>query len=85
LTIHQRGKQWITGFFFLGLGFKAHHLDFLALFKDTGFGTHAGAEELLLELQRLLAMGMITYNTDWLAIQMAFSSIQICASGTTII
>ncbi len=29
LTIHQREKQWIRGYVFLGLGFKAHHLDFL--------------------------------------------------------
>jgi hypothetical protein len=72
LTIHQREKQWIRGFVFLGLGFKVHHLDFLALLKGTSFGTHAGAEELLLELRRLLAMGMITYNIDWLAIQQRF-------------
>jgi hypothetical protein len=59
------------GFFFLGLGFKAHHLD-LTLFKGTSFGTHAGVEELLFELRRLLAMGMIIYNIYWLAIQRCF-------------
>ncbi len=31
-----------------------------------------GVEELLLELQMLLAMGMIAYNTNWLAIQRCF-------------